>query len=256
MKLLRYCWPFSIAVLLLWVSCTERPSGDSLNIAVAANMQYAMEALVEEFTQTTGIPCEVVVSSSGKLTAQISEGAPFHLMVSADMKYPGELHRSGLTAGPPEVYAHGKLVLWTLQEDLEPGLEVLKSDAVRHIAMANPNTAPYGRAAMEVLQNSGWFEQVREKLVYGESIAQTNQFITSRAAEIGFTALSVVVAPQMEGKGRWAEPDPSLYAPIAQGVVVMKNPENIREQAMEFRDFLFSARAREMLIKFGYSVDE
>jgi molybdate transport system substrate-binding protein len=245
-----------MAIFLLGISCREQPARNTLNIAVAANMQYAMEALVKEFTQTTGISCELVVSSSGKLTAQILEGAPFHLLVSADMKYPEALNRNGKTIGPPQVYAYGKLVLWTLQDNVEPSLEVLESSAIRHIAMANPKTAPYGRAAMEVLRNSGWYEQVRDKIVYGESIAQTNQFITSRAAELGFTALSVVVAPQVEGQGRWSEIDPSLYAPIAQGVVVMQHPEGIQNQAMQFRDFLFSDRAREMLINFGYSVDE
>ena len=251
---IRVC--FLATLPLLALACGNREAEHTLNIAVAANMQFAMEALVEDFSETSGISCEVVVSSSGKLTAQIMEGAPFHVLVSADMKYPEELHRNGRTLAPPEVYAYGRLVLWTLVDGLEPGLEVLLEDRVGHVALASPQTAPYGRAAMEVLRQSGIYERVRDKLVFGESIAQTNQFITSRAAELGFTALSVVVAPQMEGQGRWVELDPALYGRIAQGVAVLRSPEGIQKDAMAFREYLFSARAREILVKFGYSVDE
>ena len=245
-----------MALGLLWVSCGGGNTRQPLTIAVAANMQYAMEALAEDFTETTGIPCELVVSSSGKLTAQIREGAPFHILVSADMKYPEELYKSGLTTGPPQVYAYGKLVLWSLQDEQVPSLEMLQEARVRHVAVPNPVTAPYGKAALEVLDNTGSYEVIQEKLVYGESIAQTNQFISSRAADIGFTALSVVVAPQLKGQGQWVELDPALYSPIAQGVVVLRNPDEIQKAALAFRDYLFAVSAREILLKFGYSVDE
>ncbi len=254
MKGFGYLWYFSMAIFLLAISCREQPTRPTLNIAVAANLQYAMEALVQDFTQSTGVPCEVVVSSSGKLTAQITEGAPFHLLVSADMKYPGELYQNGMTGGPPEVYAYGKLVLWTLQDNPVPSPELLKSDAVRHIAMANPKTAPYGRAAMEVLNNLGWYEQVSEKLVYGESISQTNQFITSKSAQIGFTAKSVVLSPEMKGKGSWIELNPSSYTPIAQGVIIVKQDQAEEISARKFYSYLFSAQAKKILKNFGYSV--
>ena len=248
-----FCLAF---IMLLCLSCGDGSRVPQLKLAVGANMQFAMEDLAADFKQTTGISCDMVVSSSGKLTAQIMEGAPFHILLSADMKYPEELHKKGYTAAPPEVYAYGRLVLWTLSDRLELSVGVLGSDRVRHVALANPETAPYGRAAMEVLKGSGLLGEVRDKLVFGESIAQTNQFIISRAAEIGFTSRSVVEAPQMREQGRWIDLDTTLYSPISQGIAVMNNPQPVQEDALAFREYLFSSRAREILKKYGYWVDE
>ncbi|MCO5724073.1 molybdate ABC transporter substrate-binding protein [Robiginitalea marina] len=248
---------FLISILLiLAASCGPRKTGEGITLAVAANMQYAMEEIAGAFTEQTGIPCELVVSSSGKLTAQIREGAPFDVFISADLKYPRDLEASGLATLPPEVYAYGKLVLWTLEEGLEPSLEVLTSDAVRHIALANPKTAPYGQAAMETLERTGLLEPVRNKLVYGESISQTNQFITSRAAEIGFTALAVVRSPEMRDQGAWIAIDPGLYQPIAQGIVLVRHPDRDPQRALAFYTFVFSTEAKAILKRYGYTVNE
>ncbi len=226
-----------------------------LTIATAANMQYAMQALTERFEALEGIPCRSIVSSSGKLTAQITEGAPFDVFVSADMKYPRLLCEQGFCVDSPQVYAYGGLVLWTAQDDLEPSLEALFSPRVRHIALANPRTAPYGRAAMEVLRNMGAEPALQEKLVYGESISQTNPFILSGNAELGFTARSVVLSPAVRDLGKWAEVPDTLYTPIAQGVVVLKGRPGQLEAARAFRAFLFSAEAREILRNFGYQTE-
>jgi len=249
-----YIWIWSIA--LLAYGCGDDKGDRMLTIAAAANMQFAMEEMEAAFTEATGIPCELVISSSGKLTAQIREGAPFDVLISADMKYPEELYRMGLTATAPEIYGYGKLVLWTLQEYPELDIQTLQSDQVRHVALANPSTAPYGRAAVEVLEHYGLYEQVEDKLVFGESIAQTNQFILSRAAEIGFTALSVVRASELSGPGRWVELDSAAYQPIAQGVVVIGKSGEANDDAIAFRDFLFSEEGRKILTKFGYAPNE
>ena len=245
------------ASLALFLSGCGRPSqSDTLTIATAANMQFAMKELVDRFSAATGITCNLTISSSGKLTAQIREGAPFDLFVSADMKYPETLHREGLAEKPPKVYAYGKLVLWTLSDTLEPALPGLTDPAVRHIAVANPETAPYGAAAVEVLRHYGLYESVQEKLVFGESIAQTNQFIVSRAAEIGFTAMAAVRSPEMQGKGRWKEVDADTYAPIAQGVLLLKGVSRKQEGALAFYEYLSSAEAAGILEKYGYSTHE
>ena len=194
-----YIWLLPIVVLM--ISCGRNEKEGPLTIATAANMQFAMEDMIRAFEVAADISCELVVSSSGKLTAQIHEGAPFDILISADMKYPEDLYRAGLTETPPQVYAYGKLVLWSLQDSLELSLQALKSPNVRHVALANPETAPYGKAALEVLQYHGIYEEVREKLVFGESIAQTNQFIISKAAEAGFTAMSVVLAMWISASG-------------------------------------------------------
>ncbi len=243
-------------VFALLVSCGNNERDQGLTIAVAANMQFAMEEIAIAFTEETGQPCKMIIGSSGKLTAQIVEGAPFDVLVSADMKYPQSLHDSGLAETDPEVYAYGSLVLWTLNDSLNLSMTALKSEEVAHIALANPRTAPYGVAAEDVLKQYGIYEEVRDKLVFGESIAQTNQFITSGAAEAGFTALSVVLSPQMKGRGQWIAPDPASYRPISQGMVVIRRDEGSNIQGLAFRDFVFSERAKEILIQYGYSTDE
>lgn len=235
------------------VACRKSASKEkSITIATAANMQFAMEALVAHFTARTGISCELIIGSSGKLTAQIKEGAPYDLFVAANRLYPEEIVRSGRAKSPPEIYAYGTLVLWTLTDGLEPSLEMLTGPEVTHIALANPKTAPYGRASVEVLNYYGLYDSLKPKLVFGESIAQTNQFITSRAAEIGFTSLSVVVSPAMKGKGRWVVLDSVGYAPIEQAVVLLKQEGTI-EAAQQFYDFLLSEEAGRVLKNFGYS---
>ncbi len=227
----------------------QRKSNDALMIAVSANMQFAITELVGSFEKETGIECQTVISSSGKLTAQIIEGAPFDILVSADMKYPNELHQSGLTASEPQIYAYGKLVMWTLTEEIEPSFAILEDKNVRHIAIANPKIAPYGVAAIQALEHHGILDDLGEKLVYGESIAQTNQFIFSGAAEIGFTAKSVVLS---EERGRWKEVDSLVYSPIAQGVVIIKNDNGKFDPARRFADYLFSSQGRKILNRFGY----
>lgn len=224
-----------------------------LTIAVAANMQFAMEEIVNAFEQKSGLNCATVVSSSGKLTAQISEGAPYDILVSADMKYPEKLFQTGIAVEQPVIYAYGVLVMWSTVKGFQPSIELLQSPEVRHVALPNPKTAPYGAAAMEVLQHYGILESIQRKLVYGESISQTNQFIISRSAEIGFTAKSVVLSSQMKETGNWAELNQDLYAPLAQGIVVLDNER--RNLSKQFFDFLFSPDAKEILLKYGYRVE-
>ena len=243
-------------VFVLLASCGNKDRDQGLTIAVAANMQFAMEEIAMAFTEETGVPCDLIIGSSGKLTAQIVEGAPFDVLVSADMKYPESLQDKGLAETDPEVYAYGSLVLWTLEDSLDLSLTLLKAKEISHIALANPKTAPYGVAAEDVLRHYGMYEDLKGKLVFGESIAQTNQFITSGAAEAGFTALSVVMSPQMQGRGQWVIPDPASYEPISQGMVVIRREGGNTKSGVAFRDFVFSDRAREILSEFGYLTNE
>lgn len=243
----------SILFFLLIVGCKEQKK-DAITIAAAANMQFAIQEISEEFTKQTGIETELILSSSGKLTAQIKEGAPYDIFVAANMKYPKVLYQSRLTVAPPKIYAHGQLVLWSLYEDIIPSLEMLADTSITHIAIANPRTAPYGEAALEVLANKDIFDVVKSKLVYGESISQTNQFIVSKSAELGFTAKSVVLSTRMKGRGHWVLLDKNMYTPIHQGVVLIKKKSRNIEKAQQFYDFLFSTEAQEILEDFGYLV--
>lgn len=212
-------------------------------------MQFAMDSLVKNFEFKTGIPCQTVVGSSGKLTAQIIAGAPYDVFVAADMKYPNNLYKQGLTFNEPKVYAQGTLISWTLNDSIIPSIKYLENPEINHIALANPNTAPYGTAAMEVLGHYQLDEKLKNKLVFGESIAQTNQFIHSEAAEIGFTSLSTIKAPELKKRGTWIEIDQQFYKPIEQGVVILKNQH---KDAQQFYDFLFTEEAKQILNHFGY----
>lgn len=242
---------FIFMVLLL--SC-QTEQKDKLRIAVAANLQFAIQDLVDNFSQKSGVECEIIISSSGKLTAQIIEGAPFDLLLSADMKYPQELFNRKLTRFQPDIYAYGNLILWTLHEDIMPVLETLLSEQVTHIAIGNPKTAPYGLSAMEVLSKLGTEQALEKKLVYGESIAQTNQFIISKSVDLGFTSKSVVMSSQMKDKGQWTEIDKNLYSPMAQGMVVLNSRKAFESKAIQFREYVLSTEGKEILHKFGYDM--
>ena len=240
------CLLFNLMIL----SCHEiRPT--KLIIASAANVQFAMDEIVTRFTQTTGIKCDVIISSSGKLTAQIIEGAPFDVFLSADLLYPQKIADAGLAEGDPVVYAYGKMVLWSMHQDVNLSVEELGQMSTRHIAMANPEVAPYGRAAKEVLQYYSLYKDVQSKLVYGESIAQVNQFVISEAVEAGFTAKSVVLSPQLKGKGNWIDVDPRAHSPIEQGFITLRS-SHLPEEAKSFKEFLLSEQAARIFEDYGY----
>jgi molybdate transport system substrate-binding protein len=225
-------------------------------VAVAANVQFAMQDLEKAYEQKSGFAIKTVVSSSGKLTAQIQNGAPFDVFLSADMKYPDTLFAAGFAGAKPRVYAYGSLVLWTMKEfDLSKGVKILSEAKIQKIAIANPRTAPYGVEAVKVLKHYQIYESVVPKLVYGESIAQVNQYIFSQAAEVGITARSVVLSPEMRGKGKWIEIDPAAYSPIAQGAVILQHgSKNHSQAAQKFYDFLFSETAGKILKDYGYLI--
>ncbi|WP_200977764.1 molybdate ABC transporter substrate-binding protein [Echinicola sp. 20G] len=242
-----------LSTCLLLFSC-QSPKNRPLNIATAANMQFAMKALIEDFSLQTGIECEMVTSSSGKLTAQIIEGAPYDIFVAANMKYPKAIFDAGLGEKSPQIYALGKLVLWSAKEEKHIDLTESTWSTVSHIAVANPKTAPYGEAAIHALQQLEIYDELENKLVFGESISQTNQFILSGVAELGFTAMSVVKSPAMKSKGAWIKVPDSLYQSIEQGVILIKKEEGNSENASKFYEFLFSQKAHEILKEYGYEI--
>ncbi len=242
-----------LPILILLSGCTK-PS-EKIIVATAANVQYVMKELKAEFEKESGKEIEVVVSSSGKLTAQIREGAPFDVFVSADAKYPEEIFKNGGSDVEPKIYAYGTLALWSLtipENELNPG--VLTSDRVKKIALPNPKVAPYGEAAIQALTKQNLLEPIKSKIVYGESIAQAAQYITTGNVEAGFTALSVILAPEMKGKGHYTVIDSTLYNPIAQAALLLRHSENSpkRETSQKFYDFLFSPKAKAIFKKYGY----
>ncbi len=240
----------------LFFLCACSPDKEqTLNIATAANVQFAMKDLCKEFTKSTNIKCNIITGSSGKLTTQIIEGAPYHIFLSANLKYPNKIYKAGISTDKPEVYAHGKLVVWSMKNEgtLPINLSYLDSEEIKHIAIANPKIAPYGQAALEALKFNKLYPSVKPKLVFGESISQVNQFIYSQTAEIGFTSLSVVLSPTMRNKGTWMEVDKNSYSRIEQGVIILKSTEEKEKDSEKFYKFLFSETAQKILIEHGYN---
>ncbi len=238
------------ALMLALSACQNKHRIKPLRIASAASLQYVLKDLTETFTEQSNIPCELIFSSSGKLTAQIKSGAPYDVFLSADRKYTEELAASDFALSPPKVFAHGKLVLWSLDGALK-GLDDLKKSNYEHIALANERTAPYGMAAKEVLVHSKILPDVASKLVFGESIAQVNQFVHSGAADVGFTAKSVVLSKQLSGVGSWVEIDAKWYSPIEHSIVVLKSKREDEGDAEKFSNFLFSKLAQIILDGYG-----
>jgi molybdate transport system substrate-binding protein len=240
-----------VVILSVSVNVTQ---AEPLTVAVAANVKFVFDELEAEFKKSSGIDANGVFASSGKINAQIKSGAPYDVFMSADMEFPEALYREGFAVTAPKVYARGVLVLWTLQPlDMAEGIRVLSNPAVHKVAMANPKLAPYGREAMRALEYFKLRTAVEPKLIYGESIAQVNQYIDTQSVEIGFTAKSVVLSPQMLGRGKWIEVPGESYQPIEQGVVMLKHGADTNAAAAKlFMDFMASARARSILEKFGY----
>jgi molybdate transport system substrate-binding protein len=222
---------------------------------VAANAQYVARALEAKFEKQSGVELELVVNSSGKITTQVEQGAPYDVFLSADTHYPQSLFRKGLTRGKPRVYGYGKLIVWTTRPvDLSQPLASLLAGGGGKIALANPESAPYGAAALQVLAYYGQQQATAGRLVLGESVAQVNQYILAGTVELGFTAQSVVLEPALQGKGHWREVDPRAYAPIAQSAVLLRPVASGQgKQAQQFFDFLFSPAAQSIFRRYGYT---
>ncbi|PWJ59482.1 molybdate transport system substrate-binding protein [Dyadobacter jejuensis] len=242
-----------LTVLSVMAACSK-PS-EELMIATAANVQYVMNDIKAEFEKESGKKVQIIVGSSGKLTAQIREGAPFDVFVSADTKYPEEIYKQGGSDRAPQVYARGALVLWSKNLPTE-GLDWnrLKEDNIHKIAIPNPQTAPYGEAALQALEKTGLMPAIKTKLVYGESIAQTAQYITSGSVDVGFNALSIVLSSNMKDQGHFTPIDTALYAPIQQAAILLRHSENSLKKASSeaFYEFLYSERAQQIFRKYGY----
>lgn len=236
------------AFILVFVAACGRES--KLTVATSANMEFAIKKIAEAFEKEKGIKTDVIVSSSGTLTNQIIQGAPFDVFVAANMKYPQNLYEKGLTENLPKTYAYGNMVLWTLNE-FTPSVQILLSDSISKIAVTNPKTGPYGELAIAFLKKQGVYTKIKHKLVYGKSVSQTNQFIVTNAVDLGFTSLSTVQSEQMQKTGQWINIDKKTT--IAQGIVQMKNGQN-KKKATSFYDFMFGKKAQLILTENGYKL--
>jgi len=246
-------------ILLTALLITSSLFANKINIAVAANVSYAINDLIKEFNKTNpNTKVRVTLGSSGKLTAQIKHGAPYDIFMSANMKYPNSLYKDNIAITKPLVYAHGSLAILSYkQRDFGKELELLKEDAIKRIAIANPKTAPYGIATKEALEKAKIYKEIKKKFIYGESISQTVSY-TVTASDIGFIAKSSLYSPKMtrfKENINWISLDTKLYTPISQGIVILKKAKNNTE-AKAFYDFVLSAKAKKIFKNYGYMVNE
>jgi len=244
-------------ILIIVSLLTLNLLASTINIAVAANVSYAIDELKDEFNKEyPNIKVRIILGSSGKLTAQIKNAAPYGLFMSANMKYPDALYKEGIAITKPLVYTQGALAFLSVKkQDFSQGLELLKSKKIKRIAIANPKTAPYGIAAREALKNANMYKILKSKFIYGESISQTVLY-TVTAADIGIIAKSSLYSSKMSQykKGlNWVSIDINLYTPIKQGIVLLKYSKNSKEYRA-FYDFILSDKAREIFKKYGYII--
>ena len=241
-----------LAIFLIFSSL----NAGQIKVAVAANVSYAIDSLVKEFNKNNpNTQVIVILGSSGKLTAQISHGAPYDIFMSANMKYPNKLYETKKVITKPKIYALGSLALFSTKDlDLSKGLNILQTKQISKIAIANPKTAPYGKAAFEALKNAKILDAIKPKFIYGESISQTVSY-TVTATNIGLIAKSSLYSKNMTKYKKdinWVEVDTKLYTPIEQGVVIVKDSK----EAKAFYDFILSEKAKKIFQNYGYLTNE
>lgn len=226
-----------------------------VQIAAAADLKFAMDEIVAAFRKLhPDDRVDVIYGSSGKFHAQIQQGAPFDLYFSADIAFPHELEKQGLAVGPTRPYAVGRIVLWSNTRDASRmTLADLADPAIGKIAIANPRHAPYGKRAEETLRSAGLWERLRDKLVQGENIAQTAQFVQTGNAEVGIIALSLALHPALAAAGGFHLIDDKLHEPLEQGFIIMKRAEN-NPLASAFADFVNDQAARAIMIRYGFAL--
>ncbi len=249
----------ALAALALAPASRILAGAREVRIAAASDLRFALDPLLARLrARRPDVAPSVSFGSSGSFFVAIQNGAPFDVFLSADVEYADRLRAAGLAAGDGVFrYAVGRLAVWVPRASTLPieaeGLRALADPGVRHVAIANPRHAPYGRAAEAALRAAGVLEAVSPKLVLGESVSQAAQMAESGAAEAGIVSLSLVLAPALRAAGRHAVVPESLHPPLAQGGVILKGAAD-PQAARAFRDALLGADGREVLAAWGFGL--
>ena len=249
---------FSVMLALALVAPMQSQTSfqtQTLRLAAAADLEPVLPPILEQFRQATGLRVDATYQASAMLTTQIMNGAPFDLFLSADMGYPKRLIDAGLAEGErgvPFTYAKGTLVLWTRKDSAlpPPSVDLLRNPALKRLAIANPERAPYGRAAVAALTKLSLYETLRPRLVTAENIAQAAQFVDSANADAGLISLTSAMTPRMMSAGSYFVIPRNLYPPIEQGAVILNKTKH-REAAHRLLDYLLSAPVQSILAKSG-----
>jgi molybdate transport system substrate-binding protein len=245
---------FALVLALFFLSLPAR--GQEIAVAAAADLKFAMIDVAGQYEKQTGNKVNVTYGSSGNFFSQLQNGAPFDLFFSADIDYARKLDAAGLAEpGTLYLYAIGRITIWTPSDSkvdiASLGWKALQDDRVQKIAIANPEHAPYGRAAVAAMQNAGIYDQLKPKLVYGDNISQAAQFVQSGSAQAGIVALSLAISAGMKDGKRWDIPG-DMHPPLEQAAILMKNAKN-KEAARAFLDFVKTDEARATLTKYGFT---
>jgi molybdate transport system substrate-binding protein len=224
-----------------------------VTVAAAADLKFAMDEIVTLFKKSHPTDeVAVVYGSSGNFNTQIQQGAPFDLFFSADITYPRELAKAGLTASEVTPYAVGRIVLWSASMDASKmTLASLGDPRIARIAIANPKHAPYGKRAEEALRAAGLWDKVAPKLVYGENIAQTAQYVQSGNAQVGVIALSLALSTELASKGGYGLIPDTLHSPLEQGFVITRQA-SANALATQFAEHMGSPAARAVMTRYGF----
>src|SRR5262245_13909677 len=250
-----------LALLVVWlIAMPGRAAQRPPTIAAAANLQFALTEIATQFERDRGVHVEIVFGASGTLTRQIRDGAPFEMFLAADEEFPKQLTAAGLTRDPGDVYAVGRLVVFAptgsplvVDERLDGLSRLLNAGGVTRFAIANPDVAPYGRAAEAALRKHGLWDAIRSRLVLGDSIAQAAQFATTGNAVGGLIAYSLVKEPALADKGKFALIPQTDHPPLRQRMVLLKHATPIVEQ---FYAYMQGSAARKVLSTNGYEVPQ
>lgn len=247
-----------IAVCLAWPAPGAAQKAPT--IAAAANLNFVLDEIADTFARARKMRVELVFGASGNLTRQIRDGAPFELFLAADEEFPNQLTAAGLTRDAGAVYAVGRLVIFapkgsplTVDERLDGLARLAKAGGVSRFAIANPEIAPYGKAAEAVLRKRGLWDSIRPRLVLGDSVTQAAQFATTGNAVGGLIAYSLVLAPDFGDRGVHAVISDADYPPLRQRMVLLKRAS---PTAVQFYDYILSDAARAIFRKHGYAVPQ
>src|SRR5215510_11193143 len=244
-------------MLVLVLILARASLAQEINVAAAADLQFALQDIAARFEKESGKAVKLSFGSSGSFFAQLQNGAPFDVFFSANLDYPRKLEAAGLIEpGSYYEYATGKIVVWVPRDsnlDVSPGLQSLLNPAVKKVAIANPQHAPYGQAAVAALKKEGIYDKVSDKLVLGENISQTASFVAAGAADVGIVALSLALGPNMKGSGRFVEVSSDDYPPIKQACVILKSSQ-AKGASEDFLRFLRRPEMQELLRSYGFAV--
>lgn len=242
-----------IGIMLLSISSIA--SAEKVSIAAASDLKFAMDEIVMLYKKSNPTDeIDVIYGSSGKFFTQIQQKAPYDLYFSADINYPNRLTAEGFTVGEVKPYAIGRIVLWVPKTKLDASkmtLQSLVNPDIRHIAIANPKHAPYGKRAEEAMKSVDVWHKVESKLVYGENISQTAQFVQTGNAQVGIIALSLALSTELSKQGSyWLIPE-NLHQPLEQGFVLTKRAEH-NQLAKKFSQFITTSEVRKVMTKYGF----